>query len=291
MIHLTIAMLRNGRHDPTTIIDEDSLWRATLTPDGPATLHVSGLRDGRLTTSAFGPGAKWLLETVDGVLGTKDVCPTIEPVHNIVAIAQRRFGSFRFPRTRCVYHELIPAVLGQRVTAREAMGQWRELCLRFGAVAPGPNSLLRLPPDPAQIAETPYFVFHKLGIEQKRALALRNVAQNYSKLLQIEGGAITSPSELTSSLTKISGVGQWTAATAGLVAFGDPDALLVGDFHVKNNVAYALTGKPRGTDEEMIELLSPYAGQRARVVKWLELHNVRAPKFGPRQRIQSIVNR
>jgi 3-methyladenine DNA glycosylase/8-oxoguanine DNA glycosylase len=66
-------------------------------------------------------------------------------------------------------------------------------------------------------------------------------------------------------------------------AFGDPDAVPIGDFHVKNVVAHALQGNPRGTDDEMLETLRPYAGQRGRVIMWLGLAGISAPKFGPRR--------
>ena len=52
-------------------------------------------------------------------------------------------------------------------------------------------------------------------------------------------------------------------------AMGDPDAVAVGDYHLKNLVVHALAGEPRGTDERMLELLAPYAGQRGRVIRLL----------------------
>lgn len=83
-------------------------------------------------------------------------------------------------------------------------------------------------------------------------------------------------------LQVLPGVGAWTAAETALRAFGHPDAVSVGDFHLANLVVYALTGRARGTDEQMLELLAPWAGQRARVVRLIELCGARAPKFGPR---------
>lgn len=72
---------------------------------------------------------------------------------------------------------------------------------------------------------------------------------------------------------------------------GDPDAVAVGDFHLKNVIVHTLTGRPRGSDEEMLELLAPYAGQRGRVVRLLLQAGASAPKFGPRQRVVSISRR
>ena len=56
----------------------------------------------------------------------------------------------------------------------------------------------------------------------------------------------------------------------------------VGDFHLPHLVCWALAGEPRGTDERMLELLAPYAGQRGRVIRLLEASGIRAPAFGPR---------
>ena len=43
-----------------------------------------------------------------------------------------------------------------------------------------------------------------------------------------------------------------------------------------------LTGQARGTDERMLELLAPWAGQRQRVMRLIELTGQRAPRFGPK---------
>jgi hypothetical protein len=62
----------------------------------------------------------------------------------------------------------------------------------------------------------------------------------------------------------------------------------VGDFHLKNIVAFALAGEPRGSDERMLELLAPYSGQRGRLVRLLLLDGHSAPAYGPRQRILPV---
>ena len=60
------------------------------------------------------------------------------------------------------------------------------------------------------------------------------------------------------------------------------DGRLKRDFHLANVVVHALTGRARGTDAEMLVLLAPWAGQRARIVRLVELAGVSAPAFGPR---------
>ena len=84
------------------------------------------------------------------------------------------------------------------------------------------------------------------------------------------------------------GVGPWTAAKVALVALGDPDAVQVGDYHLPHIVAYALEGKPRSTDERMLELLEPYRGHRARAVRLIGLTGIGAPRFGPKMPLRNI---
>jgi len=290
-MHHTVGTLRNGRHDPTTKIEPDSLWRATYTPHGAGTICITAWSHPSPKISHFGPGGQWLADRGLDLLGYSDKQPLITAIHTSVHRAQRRFGSLSLPRTHSPYHEVMPAILGQRVTAIEAFAQWRQLCLRYGTRAPGPRDDLYLPPDPEVLSRQPYFVLHKFGIEKRRADSLTRTASHAERLIRNIDFSHSAPESLTHQLTQLPGIGVWTAATAGGVAFGDPDALLVGDYHVKNTVSFALTGKARGTDEEMVALMEPYRGQRARVVRWLELDGWLAPKFGPRQRISSIVNR
>jgi 3-methyladenine DNA glycosylase/8-oxoguanine DNA glycosylase len=96
------------------------------------------------------------------------------------------------------------------------------------------------------------------------------------------------PGQLRTRLEGISGIGPWTSAEVARVVLGDADAVSVGDFHLKNLVAYAFTGARKGTDEEMVELLEPYRGHRARVIKLLEASGIRPPAHGPRMAPRSI---
>ena len=92
----------------------------------------------------------------------------------------------------------------------------------------------------------------------------------------------------TARLRSLPGIGAWTAAEVVRCAFGDPDAVSVGDFHIPNTVAWALAGEPRADDARMLELLEPYRGQRGRVQRLLEVGGIVAPRYGPRLAPRSI---
>ena len=99
-----------------------------------------------------------------------------------------------------------------------------------------------------------------------------------------------SASEARARLVGVPGIGPWTAAEVGVRALGDPDAVSVGDFHLPHLVAWALRREPRGDDARMLDLLAPYAGRRALVVRLLEVSGIRAPRYGPRlaRRIEGL---
>ena len=77
--------------------------------------------------------------------------------------------------------------------------------------------------------------------------------------------------EAYARLLAVPGIGPWTAAEVAVRALGDDDAVSVGDFHIPNLVAWVLAGEPRADDARMLELLEPYRGRRALVIRLLEL--------------------
>lgn len=223
-----------------------------------------------------------MLRRATAMTGAFDPGFEFHDAHPAVQRAQRNHPVVRFGASHTLFHELVPTILAQRVTAGEAIRQWHTLCRRLGEPAPGPLPGLLLPPSPAALLGRPAWWFHPLGIEGKRAQALRSVARHADKLW---AWPLLSPAEVEGKLALLPGVGQWTIGSVMASAMGDPDAVAVGDFHLKNLVSYALAGEPRGTDERMLELLAPYAGQRGRVVRLLQLDGHSPPAFGPRQRI------
>ncbi len=81
--------------------------------------------------------------------GALDAGFEFRDAHPAVLRAQRNHPQVRFGASNMLYHELVPTILGQRVTAGEAIRQWHTLCYRLGEPAPGPAEGLLLPPSPA----------------------------------------------------------------------------------------------------------------------------------------------
>jgi 3-methyladenine DNA glycosylase/8-oxoguanine DNA glycosylase len=257
--------------------------RASRTPDGPASVRLA-MSGSEVLAEAWGPGAAWAMETLPDLLGARDDPSRLQPRHRLVAELVRRLPGLRLPRTGTVMDVLVPTVLGQKVTSLEADRAYRALVRRFGEPAPGPLGL-GLAPAPAKLARLPYYDLHPLGIERRRTDTLRVAA---GAAAQLEAIIHLPPAEGRRRLQSLPGVGAWTAAETTRLALGDPDAVSIGDYHVPTLVAFALAGERRGDDARMLELLEPYRGQRARVVRLLELSGLHPPRRGPRMAPRSI---
>jgi hypothetical protein len=281
----TLAPLRRGPGDPAHRVDADVFWWACATPGGAGTLAVAAVPDGA-HARAWGDGAGWLLDRVPTLLGETDDWsglrfagwPRLSEVH-------RRHLGVRLPATGLVLDSLVPAVLEQKVTGGEAHRAWRGLLRRFGTHAPGPRDDLFVPPGPRAILDVPTWEWHRLSVDGKRQRAIRAAA---SVAARLEECVAMTPAAALARLRVVPGVGEWTAAETALRALGHPDVVSVGDFHLANMVVHAFTGHARGTDEQMLELLAPWAGQRARVVRLIELAGLTAPRFGPRYAPQDM---
>jgi 3-methyladenine DNA glycosylase/8-oxoguanine DNA glycosylase len=260
-------------------------WRATRTPDGPAAVAIE-LFDGQIQAEAWGPGASRVLADLPQLLGLDDDPSALRPAHPLVERLARRLPGLRIGRTGAIMEVLVPAILEQKVTGTEAFRAHRGLLRRYGERAPGPLPLI-VPPPPGLLAALPYHAFHPLGVEARRADTIRRAALLATRL---EEAAALGSAEVDRRLRSVVGIGAWTSAEVRLRALGDPDAVSVGDFHLPHLVSWALAGEPRADDARMLELLEPYRGQRARVVRLLEASGLAAPRFGPRMAPRSIAH-
>ncbi len=278
-LDLTLGPLRHG-FDPTIRLSSRVALRATRTPDGPASERIDVV-PGEVRVEAWGPGAEWLLERAPFLLGLRDDATAFAPVDPTIRDLHRRLGGLRIGRSDAVVEALVPTILEQKVTGKAAKQSYRRLVRMYSEPAPGPLRL-HLPPSPEGLAQVPYYELHRLGVERRRARTV-SYACSYARRLE-ETGALPLD-EAYARLRALPGVGAWTAALVAHIALGDPDAVVLDDFHLPHLVAWVLAGEPRASDARMIELLEPYVGQRGRVIRLIEASGRQAPAFGPRRRI------
>ena len=275
--------LRRGPADPTWHTDgEGAVWRASLTPDGPVTYRLVR-RDGEVTGTAWGPGADWLLDGLPELLGAGNDLTGFVPRHPLLEQAFRAHPGIRVLRTRLVVEALVPAVLEQKVTGKEAFAAYRRLVRRYGEPAPGPAPAgLLVPPAADTWRRVPSWEWHRAGVDPKR---MRTVLAAMPLAARLEEAVGLEREAALARLRVVPGVGEWTANEVALRALGDTDALSVGDFHLAGAVGWALLGRPLD-DAGMVDLLEPWRPHRAVVVRLLESVGPAKPRFGPRLAVQ-----
>lgn len=286
---LTLSPLRRGRKDPCYFDAPDgAIWRTSLMRGGPVSARITKSAPGTVDCEAWGPGAAEFVATLPAQLGAYDDSVGFLPREPTIAAAQRRVRHLRLGRTDRVLEALIPAVLEQRVYGEDARRSWRLLVTKYGAPAPGPAPAhMRIPPPGEIWRRIPSWEFHRANVDPRRARTVVGCAQRADSL---EPLSARSPARARAAMASLPGVGEWTAAETAQRAFGDADALSVGDYHLAKMVGWSLLGCPID-DAAMVELLEPLRPHRHRSVRLLEVSGLAVrPRFGPRMAIPSLVD-
>ncbi|MGH3560623.1 MAG: DNA-3-methyladenine glycosylase family protein [Mycobacterium sp.] len=287
---MTLAPLRRGPLDPCFLVaDDGAIWRTSLLSSGPVTARITRPARDAVDCAAWGSGAEEFLDAAPAMLGAHDDATGFAPRQPTIAAARRRLPHLRLGRTGCVLEALIPAVLEQRVPGVDAFRSWRVLVTKFGTPAPGPApARMRVPPSAEVWRTIPSWEFHRANVDPGRARTVVGCAQRAASLERL---AAWSADRARQALMSLPGVGVWTAAETAQRAFGDPDALSVGDYHVSKMVGWTLLGRPID-DAAMVELLEPMRPHRHRVVRLLEASGLAVePRRGPRLPVQDIRSR
>ena len=264
------------------------------TPDGPATQRIEFREaDGAIESIAWGPGAQWASDRVPRALGDADDPSQFDADllrtahHRSVGESWRRHGQrWRVPAVGCVFEVLVLAILEQKVTGIESRRAWVSLLAKYGEPAPGPApQRMFVSPAPDAWRTIPSWEWHRAGVDAKRSRTIVEAARVSARLVECDELSLA---EASARLVSLPGIGEWTAAEVAQRSLGDVDAVSFGDFHLAAQVVFALTGEPDGDDSRMRDLLTPWGGQRGRVVRMVELSGVTRPRRGPRMAVRDF---
>ncbi len=275
----TLSPLRRGGQDPTFRAVGRGIWRTSLMRTGPVTARLEATGD-TVHCEAWGAGAGEFLDRLPALVGATDDAGGFDPTEPTLAQAHRRVPHLRLCRTDRLLEALIPAIVEQRVSGMDAWTAWRRLLARYGAPAPGPAPAgMRVAPGAEVWRRVPSWEFHRANVDPGRARTIVGCAQRADALERLD------PVSAPRALASLPGVGEWTVAETVQRAFGDADALSVGDYHLATMVGRSVLGRPID-DATMVELLEPERPHRHRAVRVLQAsglaHN---PRFGARQGI------
>jgi 3-methyladenine DNA glycosylase/8-oxoguanine DNA glycosylase len=283
-VRRTLSPVSRGRADPThQWAGDGALWRTSVMATGPVTYRIAQRGLLEIECQAWGAGAGELVAGLPDLLGGRDDAAGFEAGHPLLVRTARRVPGLRVPRTGRVVEALVPAILEQKVTGKQARASFARLVRQFGSPAPGPAPEgMRVPPTAEVWCRVPSWEWHRAGVDPQRSRTVCEAVRLAPRLEETVGMA---PAEAARRLCAVPGVGPWTAAETAQRALGDTDALSVGDYHLSQFVGWALLGRPLD-DDAMVALLEQWRPHRYRVVRLLECSGAAKPRFGPRLTVQ-----
>lgn len=269
-LHATFEMQLLGKFDPTGSRGQRSIRKIHLDADGKVVVWRFTQTDTALSIETHGDDGR-LLAGMMRQFPLNDGVESFVPEHPLLRRLHNGCRGIRFIRMPWPFEIAAGAVLQQRVRWQTAYTDFKRVAQRWGTKTGAGCAF----PTSAQLAAVPLARLEAIGLDPKRARALHLLACADARHSFLHPAA--DPSDVNRRLLQIHGIGPWTAALVSGVAYGNPDAVPVGDLHLPSLVTYALAGEPEGTDERMLELLAPYAGQRFRVIRLLRWAARRVP--------------
>jgi len=125
-------------------------------------------------------------------------------------------------------------------------------------------------PSPAQILATPDEILRKAGLSAKKALYLKDLARHVEDdLLSFHRFATMDDEEIITDLTRVNGIGRWTAEMFLMFNLGRPDILPVGDLGFRNAVMRAYKMRKPPKPKHLVKIAESWRPYRSAAVWYL----------------------
>jgi DNA-3-methyladenine glycosylase II len=184
-------------------------------------------------------------------------------------------GAYRIPRRPQRFQALARAIIFQQLAGRAAQAIYN----RFVAEVGGARF-----PTPAQVLAAPDRVLRKAGLSRQKALYLKDLAHhvlngslNFRRFSSMDDEAIIG------QLTRVKGIGRWTAEMFLMFNLWRPDVLPVDDLGFRNAAAKAY-GIRKPTAERLRMLGERWRPYRSVAVSYLWQTSRIVPPGGPTPR-------
>jgi AraC family transcriptional regulator of adaptative response / DNA-3-methyladenine glycosylase II len=251
---------------PCERVDGRRLFKALMTPDGPAVLEMALEGDGAWcrthTTSRLSPDSMALLHRASlRMLGLTSDVASFEARSRqdakIASLVASRKG-LRVPLIATNFDALCWAIVGQQINVKFAASLRREILDLAGIPAEGG---MRAHPDPARVADLDHSVLAARRFSRQKIDYLTGAAREAAEgRLEIEQLTAGSARAAERKLTAIRGVGTWTARYV-LLRGGFGDSAPVGDAALAAALhrVHGLEERPNAEEaERLMRAFSPH---------------------------------
>jgi DNA-3-methyladenine glycosylase II len=199
----------------------------------------------------------------------------LKRVDPVMARIIKAVGPFHITINRRRFQALARAIMFQQLAGSAATA----IYLRFVALFPG-----RSFPTPVQVLALSEDELRKPGLSRQKALYLRDLATHVAnKSLNFHRFPAMTDDEIVAELTRVKGIGRWTAEMFLMFNLGRPDVLALDDLGLRSAArqAYGLPALP--SKKELEQIGEPWRPYRS-VASWYLWQSMRIvlPADGPR---------
>ena len=169
-----------------------------------------------------------------------------------------RIGEYEIRITKNKFESLVEAIITQQLSGSAA----KSISTRFRSIY---NKRF---PKPIDVIETPNSKLRKTGLSKMKVEYIKEISKKIvSRELQLQKLPKLSDAEVVDELTKIRGVGKWTAEMFLIFTLGRMDVLPVGDLGLKKGIQklYSLNELP--TDKKMFKTAEKWRPYRT-IATW-----------------------
>ena len=137
-----------------------------------------------------------------------------------------------------LFYTLIRSVIGQQISVRAASTVWSRFCEKIGDIEP--KNILS-----ADIEE-----LRSCGLSQRKAEYVVGISESWSDYDSLEWKEM-SDEEIIQELTKLRGVGKWTAEMILIFTMLRPDVFPIGDIGMIRGIEKSYSSGERMSKEEL----------------------------------------
>ena len=259
---------------------DGGIYRRLLDLDGHlalATVHSTGtvdapelqleLRGERLA----GSDAELAADQVQWMLGIgQDLSPFYTLAESLPALSELvvQFRGLHLPRTATLFESITLAILGQQISASVARIMRTLIIERFGARAEFGDTTYYAFPGPQALVSSSVEELRTLKLTQRKSEYVLGIA---AAALEPDWNELTelSSDDFVRRLTRLRGIGAWTAQWALVRGLARPDALPLGDLALRRGVSRLLRSGQPVTDAEVEQIAERWRPWRSYVTAYL----------------------
>jgi len=169
-----------------------------------------------------------------------------------------RVGEYGLRRVRNRYECLVGAIVNQQLAGSAA----RPILARFRAMY-GPRF-----PRPEAVAATRTAALRRVGLSSMKASYIRGISRDIAcGALRLDALSRMDDEAVVERLSRVRGIGRWTAEMYLMFALGRPDVLPVGDYGLRAGVRDLFSMRDLPTPAELRRRAEPWRPYRS-VATW-----------------------